>query len=557
MTSSAKVSVPGPDARDADLVAGIFEHLPVGLAIYDRLAGTSIYSNRAATAFAIEAVEAGGTPGAAGERSGAAGRAVEAVRHVVDLGGKVYDVVALTDATERCRLEDELAKRAFFDDLTGLPKTNLIQQSVDGMIADGAPPFALSFIDVDNFKFINDYYGHGVGDQLLVKIARRISETARGTDLLARVGGDEFVLLTTPIHSAHEVGPEVERLSARFREPFFIDGFEIFSSASIGVSLYPAHGQSYEILRAAADSAMYRVKESTKGGIKLFDANLSEAATARMEVEQRLRLAIRDQSFCCAFQPKVDFRSDEIVGLEVLLRWRDENGAIRAPGDFIKLAIELGLMDEITMIVVDQVIQQIDLINDAFGPNASISINVAAKQATDHAFMERLVEALRATGYTHRFILELTEEAFLSKSEFQTRVLPMLKDLDIGVSIDDFGVGYSSLSALAEITADELKVDRSFITDIHRKPRNQTILKVIELLGTALNMRIVVEGVETFEELAYLQAATRISVAQGYYFAKPMFLQEPQKTSGSSLGARGSRGSRGAVSGRAAHVNRG
>jgi EAL domain-containing protein (putative c-di-GMP-specific phosphodiesterase class I) len=181
------------------------------------------------------------------------------------------------------------------------------------------------------------------------------------------------------------------------------------------------------------------------------------------------------------------------------------------------------------MIVVEQVIEQIDLINDAFGPEATISLNIGAKQAGELAFMRKLVDVLRATGYPGRFIIELTEEAFLSGGDFQERVLPMLRELGIGVSIDDFGVGYSSLSALAEITADELKVDRSFITDIHRKPRNQTILKVIELLGTALNMRIVVEGVETFEELAYLQAATRISCAQGYYFAKPMFLQEPIK----------------------------
>ena len=229
---------------------------------------------------------------------------VEAARHVVELDGRSYDVLTLTDTTERNRVEDELAKRAFFDDLTGLPKTNLMQQTVNSMIAEGSLPFALSFIDVDNFKFINDYYGHGVGDQLLVKIARRISENSRGTDLLARVGGDEFVLLTAPLASADEVGPEVERLSSRFREPFFVDGFEIFASASIGVSFYPAHGQSYEILRAAADSAMYRVKESAKGGIRLFDANLSEAATARMEVEQRLRLAIRDRSFLCAFSPR-------------------------------------------------------------------------------------------------------------------------------------------------------------------------------------------------------------------------------------------------------------
>ncbi len=520
------------------LVARVVDRLLTGLAIYDRTAGESIYANVAAKALLDDV----------------GGNCVDLARQAVELDGRTYDVLTFTDASERRRVEDELAKRAFYDDLTGLPKTNLIQQTVDGMIAEGAQPFALSFIDVDNFKFINDYYGHGVGDQLLVKIARRISENSRSTDLMARVGGDEFVLLTTPIASIYEVGPEVDRLSTRFREPFFIDGFEIFASASIGVSLYPAHGQSYEVLRANADSAMYRVKETAKGGVKLFDSNLSDAATARMEVEQRLRLAIRDQSFFCAFQPKVDFRSDTIVGMEVLLRWRDENGSIHAPGDFIKLAIELGLIDDITMIVVDQVINQIDLINDAFGSKATISLNVGAKQAGERAFMRKLVDVLSATGYAERFIVELTEEAFIQKSEFREHVLPMLREAGIGVSIDDFGVGYSSLSALAEITADELKVDRSFITEIHRKPRNQTILKVIELLGTALNMRIIVEGVETFEELAYLQAATRISYAQGYYFAKPMFLQEPERTP--DAGGPRTKSARGASSGRGTSAKR-
>ena len=528
------------EGRRTGLLADLIGRMALGLAVYDRSAGTSIYANPAATAFVGRDID----------------RAlVDVDRQTIDVDGRSYDIVTFKDASERRQVEDELARRAFYDDLTGLPKTNLIQQTVDGMIADGAEPFALSFIDVDNFKFINDYYGHGVGDQLLIKIARRISDNSRGSDLLARVGGDEFVLLTTPITSSSQVGPEVERMLGRLREPFFIDGFEVFSSASIGVSLFPAHGRSYETLRANADSAMYRVKETAKGGVQLFDTNLSDAATARMEVEQRLRLAIRDRSFFCAFQPKVDFRSDVIVGLEVLLRWRDENGVIRAPGDFIKLAIELGLMDDITMIVVDQVIGQIDLINDAFGSKATISLNVGAKQAADLPFMERLVAVLNETGYAERFILELTEEAFLSKGEFQLRVLPMLRAIGIGVSIDDFGVGYSSLSALAEITADELKVDRSFITDIHRKPRNQSILKIIELLGNALNMRIIVEGVETFEELAYLQAATRISCAQGYYFAKPMFLQDPMCDTESAAKAPRSQ-QRGAFSTRAGQSQR-
>ncbi len=526
---------------DASIVVGIVDDLAIGLTIHDASDGRLVYANRTAMLAGV-----GGT----GDRTFAS------VERAVEIGGCRYDVVTAIDVTEQRRLAEKLADRAFFDELTGLPKGELIQQTVEDMVARSAAPFALSFIDVDNFKFVNDYYGHAAGDRLLKKIAERIAETARPTDVLARVGGDEFVFVTTPIASLSDIAPEIERLSARFKDPFFIDGSEIFISASIGVSLFPLHGRSYETLRASADSAMYRVKEIAKGGVKLFDAKLSEAATARMEVEQRLRGAIRDKRICCAFQPKIDFRSDRIVGLEVLLRWRDEDGVNHLPGAFITLAIELGLMDSITMIILQQVIDQIDLINDAFGPNASISLNVAAKQAGDLSFMIGLAEAIRDTGYPERFILELTEEAFLSKGDFQSHVLPILKEIGIGVSIDDFGVGYSSLSALAEITADELKVDRSFITGIHNKPRNQSILRMIELLGTSLGMRIVVEGIETFEELAYIEAATRISCAQGYYFAKPMFLQEPNKGAGTYPASRPARAQRFGAPSRAAQDRR-
>jgi EAL domain-containing protein (putative c-di-GMP-specific phosphodiesterase class I) len=249
-----------------------------------------------------------------------------------------------------------------------------------------------------------------------------------------------------------------------------------------------------------------------------------------MRTEQRLRLAIRDQRLGCAYQPKVDFRSGEVIGLEVLLRWRDEDGFIHPPGEFVNLAVELGLMDEITHLVLAETVESMDRINEAFGPEVTISINVAAKQADEPLFMRSLVDALVSTGYPERFMLELTEEAFLAKSRFQRDVLPMIRAIGAKVSIDDFGVGYSSLAALADITADEIKVDRSFITAIHQRPRSQSILKAIESLAGALDMSIVVEGVESFEELAYLQAATRIRKAQGYYFARPQFLDEFSQT---------------------------
>ena len=360
----------------------------------------------------------------------------------------------------------------------------------------------------------------------MVEFAKRVSANLRGSDILSRISGDEFLLLLNPIQSPREVVEYIEFLLERLKAPFFIDGSEVFASASTGVSIYPEHGRSYDILRQNADIAMYRAKSESKGSLVLFDVGLEREALARMKTEQSLRLAILDRRFCCAFQPKVDIRSREIIGIEALVRLRDDDGIIQAPGTFIDLAIELGLIDEITHLVLAEIMKSIDLINDRFGFNTSISINVAAKQACNLEFMTSFVEALAATDCAQRFIVEVTEDAFVTKTLFQTDILPILKKLGVKISIDDFGIGYSSLSALADMTADEIKIDRSFITDIHKRPRSQGILKAIESLSEALGMTVIAEGIETFEELAYLQAATKIRYAQGFYFSRPIFLEE-------------------------------
>jgi cyclic di-GMP phosphodiesterase Gmr len=432
------------------------------------------------------------------------------------------------DISERKHVEDELARRAYFDDLTGLPNRTLIEQRVEEAIRrdEGATRFAVVFIDLDNFKHINDYYSHAIGDALLKAVAERIGRRLRATDMLARISGDEFLLLIDPVGDLEEVRVLVEHLLAELKQPFHVEAFEIFTSASLGVGLYPEHGRNYEALRRNADNAMYRAKHSTKGGEVYFDSSMGEAITARMELEQRLRLAIRDRKFCCAFQPKVDVHSQEVVGFETLVRWRDEDGEIQPPSAFVGLAIELGLIDPITHFVVEEAVRSIEQLDGAFGAGTTISINVAAKQAGDIEFMRSLLKTIDESRYARRIMLELTEDAFVGKNRFQLEVLPMIRELGVRVSIDDFGTGYSSLSVLADITADELKVDRSFITAIHQRPRSQSVLRTIESLGHALGMTIVAEGIETFEELAYLQAATRIRQAQGFYFSKPFFLDD-------------------------------
>jgi cyclic di-GMP phosphodiesterase Gmr len=446
----------------------------------------------------------------------------------VRISGRDLLLSSSADISEQKAVEDQLFRSAYYDELTGLPTRRVIEHRANSLLQRDQPSskFALAFLDIDNFKHINDYYGHGIGDALLVEVAKRLGLDLRESDMLSRISGDEFLLLLNPIQSEHEVAEFIHYILQRVKAPFFIDGSEIFASTSIGVSLYPDHGRRYEELRQNADIAMYRVKNEGKGAAAFFDSSMEREALARMKVEQSLRLAILEKRFCCAFQTKVDIRTRDIKGIEALVRLRDDEGVIQAPGTFINLAVELGLIDELTHLVLAEIVKSIDLINETFGHDTSISINVAAKQAGNPEFMRPFAQALEATGYPKRFMIEVTEDAFVTKTHFQTEILPIFRQLGVGISIDDFGIGYSSLSALADITADEIKIDRSFITDIHKRPRSQGILRAIESLSEALGMTVIAEGIESFEELAYLQAATKIRYAQGFYFSKPIFLEE-------------------------------
>jgi cyclic di-GMP phosphodiesterase Gmr len=445
----------------------------------------------------------------------------------VRIAGRDLVLSSSADITEQKAFEETLFRSAYYDELTDLPSRRVIEHRVNKLLAeDGQTGFALAFLDIDNFKHINDYYGHAIGDALLVEMTRRLGMTLRESDMLSRISGDEFLLLLHPVQSQDEVAEYLHSTLERIRAPFFIDGSETFASVSAGVSLYPEHGQSYEVLRQNADIAMYRVKNDGKGAAAFFDASMEREALARTRIEQSLRLAILEKRFCCVFQPKVDIRTSEVKGIEALVRLRDDEGVIQAPGTFINLAVELGLIDELTHLVLAEIVKSIDSINETFGPDTTISINVAAKQAGNREFMQPFAQAIEQTGFPKRFMVEVTEDAFVTKTLFQDEILPIFRKLGVGISIDDFGVGYSSLSALADITADEIKIDRSFITDIHKRPRSQGILRAIESLSEALGMTMIAEGVETYEELAYLQAATRIRYAQGYYFSKPIFLED-------------------------------
>jgi diguanylate cyclase (GGDEF)-like protein len=421
-----------------------------------------------------------------------------------------------------------IAPIAFDDNSLNLPDLDLAFEHVESIIRDdrGHRLFALGCIDIDNFRQFNEVYGQDMGDALLIKIGERIVERLRRGDMLVRLSSDEFLVLLDPIESRDHSRAIFNEILNDLKQPFMVNGSELFSSCSMGVALYPDHGAKYEVLRRHADAAMYHAKQISRGDVVYFDNSMTEASTARTEAEQRLRLAIRDRKFCCAFQPKVELSDERVVGFEALVRWRDDDGELHLPGEFVGLATELGLIGQITNYVLDIVINSIDRLDAAFEGKTSISVNLAAKLANDLDFMMPFTQALRESMRAERIVLELTEDAFIAKGAFHTTVVPILRELGVRISIDDFGTGYSSLHALADITADELKIDRSFITSIHKRPRSQSVLRAINSLGDALQMTIVAEGVETYEELAYLRAATTIRQVQGYYFSKPFYLED-------------------------------
>ncbi|HET7863974.1 MAG TPA: EAL domain-containing protein, partial [Burkholderiaceae bacterium] len=450
---------------------------------------------------------------------------------VTDQPVRIFDemllVSAALDITERKRFEDELARQSLHDPLTGLPNRALMAEMVESALRAKARGgmLALAFIDVDNFKQVNDYYGHMLGDALLIAVAQRIRHNIRPADTLARISGDEFLLLLNPLDRLEDLQPWIERIVAALKQPFDIEGQEVLTSASVGTCVYPLHGASYETLRRCADSAMHRAKHRRRGSASYFDLDLDSGVNARMQLEQQLRVAVRERHFKAAFQPKVDLQSGRVEGFEALVRWVEPDGTVRMPGVFIELAGQIGLLDDITRFVLDDVARSLPQLTAWYGAHVSVSLNIGARQAGDIAFMQSFMAQLAASGVARRIVVELTEDALVATQQFQHQVLPELRRLGVRVSIDDFGTGYSSLSTLADITADEVKVDRAFITAIHQRVRSQGILKAIESLCSALEVSMVAEGMETAEELAYLRAHTSIRLAQGYYFSKPRFLE--------------------------------
>ncbi len=430
----------------------------------------------------------------------------------------------LRDLTADLRTaRDSLEYRANHDELTGLASRAHFESITGRAISAGLPDrrFALAFIDLDGFKQVNDYYGHDVGDQLLMAVADRLRHQTRTGDVLARISGDEFMMLIDPIEDEDALGAVIARALDCMRRPFVLGQRHLMVSASIGAAIYPEHGDSYEQLRRNADMAMYSAKSTARGTAEVYRDSLGRAAAERLAREQDLRRAIAQRRFRAVLQPEVHLRSRRIVGFEVLARQVDDDGRIGDSAEFVALAAHLGLLDEITDIVVADALGSLPALDAAFGADTTISVNVSAKQFTDPASLSRLLHRLRRSGYRRRFVVEVTEDALLESSAAHSGITALLRESQVRVSIDDFGTGYASLSRLLTVTADEIKIDRSFIAGVHESARSQVLVRAIDYLGDELGPKVVAEGIETADELRYLMEHSAVDMAQGYLFAPP------------------------------------
>ena len=429
----------------------------------------------------------------------------------------------LRDVSERTRLERELSHQAFHDQLTGLPNRILLHDRTDQAIRQvdrDLVPAALLLIDLDHFKEVNDTLGHHHGDQLLVHVSQRLQATVREVDTVARLGGDEFGVLLPRAPTAEGAMAVAGKLRAALAEPFTLDGVSFDVEASIGVALYPDHGNDADELLQHADIAMYAAKQ-THAGFMLFDPTLDQHSPRKLALLGQLRRAIEDEQLLLYYQPKVDAHTGQVLGVEALVRWQHPEHGLIPPGEFIPMAERTGLMGPLTHYVLDAALWQCHHWRQA-GIDLSVAVNVSARRLLDLGFPDEVADLLvRWKVPPPSLVLELTESAVMADPERALEILGRLNAMGVQLSVDDFGTGYSSMAYLKRLPVDELKVDRSFVMNLTTDNRDALIVRSTIDLGRNLGLRVVAEGVEdeaTQQELEVLGC----DAIQGYHISRPM-----------------------------------
>ena len=435
-------------------------------------------------------------------------------------------VLTVRDVTDRERLQNELSYQAFHDALTGLANRQLFGDRLAHALRrrGGSPhPLVVMFLDLDDFKHVNDSLGHGVGDQLLVTVAERISETIRQGDTAARLGGDEFAVLLedADIETAREVA---ERLLESFAVPVSVDGQLHSVRASIGMTeATPGEAVPDETLRNA-DVAMYWAKDRGKSTVAVYEAGLHAEALGRLALHGELQRAIRDEQLVLHYQPTVDLDTQRITGFEALVRWNHPTRGLLPPAEFIRVAEQTGLIVPLGSWVLREACRAgADMQSERHQP--SMSVNIASAQLAKPDFVEEVLEVLHSSGMPpERLVLEITESMLLDDMEHSIRSLSRLRERGIRVAIDDFGTGYSSLSYLAQLPVDVLKVDKSFIDQVCSNNGNDTsLVEAIIAMSRSMRLVTVAEGVEQPEQAAWLQLA-QCTMGQGFLWSRPVEL---------------------------------
>jgi len=444
------------------------------------------------------------------------GRTVRIAHNPMSSGGYV---ATHEDITQAVRAEEQIRFMGSHDGLTGLPNSSLLRDRIGEALARArrGGMFCIHYLDLDNFKSVNDTHGHSIGDLLLKQVAERLRRCLRETDTLARLGGDEFVVLQADLEKPEQASSLARRLVESMAEPFDLDGREVYLGVSVGVSVCPGDGADAETMLKNADMAMYQAKSEGRSTYRFYELAMDARLQERRLLELDLRRAVANGEFEIYYQPQVDAQTESITGCEALLRWNHPTRGMVSPAEFIPVAEETGLIVPLGAWVLQQACRDAS----TWPKHVGVAVNLSSAQFKGHGLAQTVVAALDASGLSPlRLELEITETVLLADSESTIATLNHLRALGVRIAMDDFGAGYSSLSYLRSFPFDKIKIDRSFIKDLDEKSDCLAIIKAIAALGAALGMTITAEGVETGEQfrLARDQGCTEV---QGYFFGRP------------------------------------
>ncbi|WP_317178935.1 cyclic di-GMP phosphodiesterase [Lelliottia amnigena] len=433
---------------------------------------------------------------------------------------EIFLICSGTDITEERRAQERLRVLANTDTITGLPNRNAIHELISDAISQrGDTQVGVVYLDLDNFKKVNDAYGHMFGDQLLQAVALAILSCLDDGQMLARLGGDEFIVLATDT-SQSTLEAMASRILTRLRQPFRIGLIEIYTGCSLGISLAPQHGTDRESIIRNADTAMYTAKESGRGKFTVFSPEMNQRVFEYLWLDTNLRKALDKDQLLIHYQPKITWRG-EVRSLEALVRWQSPERGLIPPLEFISYAEESGLIVPLGRWVMLDVVRQVAKWRDK-GINLRVAVNVSARQLADQTIFSDLKQALKDLNFEYCPIdVELTESCLIENEELALSVIQQFSTLGAQIHLDDFGTGYSSLSQLARFPIDAIKLDQVFVRDIHKQSISQSLVRAIVAVAQALNLQVIAEGVESTKEDAFL-TKNGVNERQGFLFAKPM-----------------------------------